>query len=88
MLSTWTARRVARRRAANRPAVRVLTYHRFGESRRDPWCVSAEVFESQVRWLAEQGLAVSLDDVLEFARGEKGLPDGAVLITTDFQTAC
>lgn len=65
------------------PTIRVLTYHRFGDAVRDPWCVSAAVFEEQMRWLAEQKLAVSLDDVERFVRGETQLPDGAVLVTMD-----
>ncbi len=72
-------RRLARRGSA----VRVLTYHRFGDAVRDPWCVSAKDFEDQMRWLAEQRLAVSLDDVERFVRGEGELPDGAVLVTMD-----
>jgi peptidoglycan/xylan/chitin deacetylase (PgdA/CDA1 family) len=65
------------------PLVRALTYHRFGEAERDPWCVSSRVFDTQMRWLAARGLAVSLDDVLGFARGERELPNGAVLVTMD-----
>lgn len=72
-----------RRRLADGPVVRVLTYHRFGEATRDPWCVSADDFEKQMRWLAERRLAVSIDDVVSFVRGERLLPDGAVLVTMD-----
>ena len=36
-----------------------------------------------MRWLAEQGLAVTLDDVLRFARGEVSLANGSVLVTID-----
>lgn len=64
-------------------AVRALMYHRFGEATRDPWCVGAAVFEGQIRHVAERRLAVSLADVVRFARGEVDLPDGAVLITID-----
>lgn len=84
MLGSWAALSVAAKRSAARaPTVRVLTYHRFGEAQRDPWCVSTAVFEAQVRWLADRGLAVSLQDVLRFAKGEIDLADGSVLITTD-----
>ncbi len=74
---------VLRKLLGRGPTVRVLTYHRFGGAVRDPWCVSAAVFEEQMRWLAEQKLAVSLDDVERFVRGEIQLPDGAVLVTMD-----
>lgn len=72
-----------RRLLADGPVVRVLTYHRFGDALRDPWCVSADDFEQQMRWLADRRLAVSLDDVVRFVRGEIELPDGAVLVTMD-----
>ncbi len=65
------------------PRVRVLTYHRFGESRRDPFCVDLMRFDEQMRWLAERGLAVSLADVEAFVRGARTLPDGACLVTMD-----
>src|SRR5689334_6110089 len=65
------------------PQVRAVTYHRFGSSVRDPYCVSRQVLEEHMRWLAENELAVSLDDVLAFARGERMLKDGSVLVTMD-----
>ena len=65
------------------PRVRVLTYHRFGDVPGDAFWVSAAHFEEQVKWLAEQGLAVSLRDVQEFVAGRQALPDGAALITID-----
>jgi peptidoglycan/xylan/chitin deacetylase (PgdA/CDA1 family) len=75
---SMTARRIAGGRR-----VRALTYHRFGDCERDPWCVAPAAFEQQMRWLAEQRLAVSLDDVLRFGRGELALPQDAVLVTMD-----
>lgn len=81
--SYLTGSLVLRKLAGRGPTVRVLTYHRFGDALRDPWCVSAAVFEEQMRWLAERKLAVSLDDVERFVRGEIELPDGAVLVTMD-----
>ena len=84
VIGSWLSGSLSLRRLwANGPRVRVLTYHRFGDAERDPWCVSAEDFEQQMQWLAAQGLAVSLDDVLAFVRGERRLPDGSVLVTMD-----
>ena len=68
---------------ATSPAIRVLTYHRFGASQRDPFCVSASAFAKHVAWLANKQLAVSLPDVEAFVRGEKTIPQGAVLISID-----
>jgi hypothetical protein len=50
------------------PTVRAITYHRFGDAVRDPWRVDRELLDEQMRWLAERGLAVSLEDVLAFIR--------------------
>jgi peptidoglycan/xylan/chitin deacetylase (PgdA/CDA1 family) len=72
-----------RRMFGRGPVVRVLTYHRFGDAHRDPWCVDAAAFEAQMKWLAQQRLAVSLDDIERFVRGEHDLPHGAVLVTMD-----
>lgn len=79
-LGSWAGAAVA---GSPGPNVRIVTYHRFGSGSRDPWCVAPEDFEAQMRWLAEERLAVSLDDVLAFARGEKTLADGSVLVTMD-----
>jgi peptidoglycan/xylan/chitin deacetylase (PgdA/CDA1 family) len=69
--------------AGSAPAVRVLTYHCFGRSRRDPFCLDPLDFERQVRWLAERQLAVSLSDVQAFLAGRRRLCDGSVLVTID-----
>ena len=65
------------------PCVRVLTYHRFGPSRRDPFCVSTEVFDRQMGWLATEGLAVSLDQVIAHVERREPLPAGSALVTID-----
>jgi peptidoglycan/xylan/chitin deacetylase (PgdA/CDA1 family) len=70
-------------RSHKEPRLRVLTYHRFGQSPYDPFCVSVASFEEQMAWLAHQALAVSLADVDAFLDGGKVLPDGAVLVTID-----
>lgn len=64
-------------------AVRVLTYHRFGRRRFDPFCVSPEDFDEQMAWLASTGRAVSLDDVFAFAQGNRDLPEDACLVSID-----
>jgi peptidoglycan/xylan/chitin deacetylase (PgdA/CDA1 family) len=83
VLGSFVSGSLALRRIGRGPTVRVLTYHRFGDATRDPWCVSAQVFEQQMQWLAQQRLAVSLEQVVRFARGEISLPDGSVLVTMD-----
>ena len=50
--------------AATGPRLRAITYHRFGDVPADPYCVSPVAFAAQMRWLAERGLLVSLDDAL------------------------
>jgi peptidoglycan/xylan/chitin deacetylase (PgdA/CDA1 family) len=65
------------------PRVRVLTYHRFGEIERDPFCLPRREFEAQVRFLAETKRAISLDDLRRFLAGEVVLPQGSALVTID-----
>jgi hypothetical protein len=89
--SRWLAKKAARTMmaAASAPAllatrgVRVLTYHRFGDARRAPFTVGAAAFERQMARLGRSGRAVSLGQVLAHVRGERSLPDGAVLVTAD-----
>jgi peptidoglycan/xylan/chitin deacetylase (PgdA/CDA1 family) len=73
----------ARDLAAAGPQVRALTYHRFGDALRDPFCVSRADFDAQMRWLAERRLLVSLPEVEDFVAGRRLLPRHAVLVTID-----
>ncbi len=67
----------------------VLTYHRVAEAddepALDPGLISAvpEDFEEQMRYVAETGRVVSLDEILAARRGEADLPPGAIAITFD-----
>ncbi|MEO6029062.1 MAG: polysaccharide deacetylase family protein, partial [Candidatus Binatia bacterium] len=65
------------------PCVRVLTYHRFGSSIRDPFSVREDDFERQMSWLAREGLAISLADLEGFLAGRQMLASGAILVTID-----
>ena len=69
--------------AATGPRLRAITYHRFGDVPADPYCVSPVAFAAQMRWLAERGLLVSLDDVQGFVAGHKELRPNSVLVTID-----
>lgn len=62
---------------------RVLTYHRFGRIPMDPFCVPPFEFDSHVKYVAENNLGVSLDDLVAFVAGEKSLPSDAVVLTSD-----
>jgi peptidoglycan/xylan/chitin deacetylase (PgdA/CDA1 family) len=72
-----------RRGLARGARVRVLTYHRFGEIARDPFCVSRADFAAQVRLLADAKRAIGLSDLLAFLAGERELASGSALITID-----
>ena len=65
------------------PTVRVLTYHRFGDVPRDPFCVSVADFDRQMSYIAERDLAVSLQDVEDFIAGTKDIKGSSLLITID-----
>jgi peptidoglycan/xylan/chitin deacetylase (PgdA/CDA1 family) len=83
-LGTWATGTLAARQLVQRgPRVRALTYHRFADQPRDPFSVTPEAFEEQMRFLAEERLAVSLDQVRRFVLGQEDLPDGACLVTID-----
>ncbi len=83
-LSMRASGALALRRALERVArVRVLTYHRFGEIARDPFCLARRDFEAQVRFLAERRRAIGLDEFQRFIAGEAEVAAGATLITID-----
>ncbi len=65
------------------PCVRVLTYHRFADVPRDPFCLPPADFEVHVRALAAGNCAVTIDQVRRFVAGEIDLPDGACLVAID-----
>lgn len=92
----WHAKKAARRGVAaaastmrslaatgGAPHVRVLTYHRFGVARRDPFVVHPNDFDRQLAWLAGTGRAISLADLEAFVAGRRTLADGSVLVTID-----
>jgi peptidoglycan/xylan/chitin deacetylase (PgdA/CDA1 family) len=78
--SGWLA---AAEAMAGKVRLRVLTYHRLGDSPHDPFCVRPSDFEVQMRYLAERRLAVSLADLEAMLIGQKQLPRHAVLVTVD-----
>ncbi len=97
-LLRWTSKKLARRMTVLSSAalrlprrsvatfsakVRVLTYHRCGFARRDPFCVSPDLFARQMRFLAENHLAISLEELEDMLAGRKPLRDGAVLVSAD-----
>ena len=82
-LCHWASHWVTTAGPQAKPSVRVLTYHRFGKVRRDPFCVAPNDFALQMAWLAERGLAVSLAEVEAFVHHGKQLKHGSVLVTID-----
>jgi peptidoglycan/xylan/chitin deacetylase (PgdA/CDA1 family) len=90
----WYAKKAARRCVAlapfrgSQPRVHVLTYHRFVDAPYDPFSVPPTTFERQMRWLREEGRAVSLHDVQEYLQGRSTLRDGSVLVTIDDGEPC
>ena len=75
--------RAIRRSLAAGPVVRVLTYHRFGELRHDPFCVSPRDFAAQMKLLSDEGRAVSLAQLQRFLIGQDSVPTDACLVTID-----
>jgi peptidoglycan/xylan/chitin deacetylase (PgdA/CDA1 family) len=63
--------------------VRAITYHRFGDAAFDPFTVRLAAFAAQMRWLAERGLLLSLDDLEQFLAGRRPARPDSVLVTID-----
>jgi peptidoglycan/xylan/chitin deacetylase (PgdA/CDA1 family) len=83
-ISSWLTGSLAASIATDsKPAIRVLTYHRFGESLRDPFCVSTDEFAKQMEFLAEQNAAVSLADLDRYLKGQTTLQNSSVVVTID-----
>jgi peptidoglycan/xylan/chitin deacetylase (PgdA/CDA1 family) len=64
--------------------VPILCYHRFGNGCDSPLCVSAELFDHQMRYLRNNGYRViSPEQLLAFLEYREPLPKKAVMITID-----
>jgi len=70
------------RQSTDGPA-RVLTYHRFGVTPRDPFCVAPRDFAQHMNYLARTGLAISLDQLRGFVRERCAVPHDSVMVTID-----
>ena len=65
------------------PRVRALTYHRFGNATRDPFCVTVQSFDKQMAYIANRGLALSLGEFTDFLAGRNSIAPDSVLVTID-----
>ena len=64
--------------------VPILCYHRFGDGCNSPLCVSAELFDHQMRYLRNHGYRViNPEQLLNFLSYRQALPKKAVMITID-----
>ena len=64
--------------------VPILCYHRFGNGCNSPLCVSAELFDHQMRYLRNHGYRViSPEQLLNFLSYRQAIPKKAVMITID-----
>ena len=75
--------------------VPILCYHRFGNGCNSPLCVSAELFDHQMRYLRNHGYRViSPEQLLNFLSYRQAIPKKAVMITIDdgyrsvYEVAC
>lgn len=92
-LTRWLAKKAARAAVGaislplgampgQRNRLRVLTYHRFAREARSPFSVSPDVLDRQMAWLAERGIAVGTDAVLDVLADRNDGPC-RVLVTID-----
>jgi peptidoglycan/xylan/chitin deacetylase (PgdA/CDA1 family) len=64
--------------------VPILCYHRFGNGCDSPLCVSAELFDHQMRYLRNHGYRViTPEQILDFLSYHQAIPQKAVMITID-----
>jgi peptidoglycan/xylan/chitin deacetylase (PgdA/CDA1 family) len=68
---------------AHGSSIRVLTYHRFGNSPRDPCCLDPRHFEQQLDWLLAHANLLSPAQFDSIMSGSRAAPRDAVLITID-----
>lgn len=68
---------------ARRPGIRVLTYHRFGQTPNDPLCQTPAEFESNLRWLAANAAVLNPQAFDAGMRAQGPAPRDAVMITID-----
>ena len=66
-----------------RTYARVLTYHGFRRSKRDPFAVSPGEFELQMAYLAERDMVASLDELGFLLEGNKLAGGPRVVVTID-----
>jgi len=69
------------------PGVVVLIYHRVGAGSGLELDVPLDVFTEQMAWLADRGIAATLDDALDALAGDAGDAVPRVVVTFDDGTA-
>lgn len=62
---------------------RILCYHRIEPVPRDRWSVSNKEFSRQMEFLKSEYHPVSLNDIVEWRKDRRSLPERAVAITFD-----
>lgn len=65
------------------PCIRVLTYHRFGTSKRDPVCIRPELFAEHLACLKMESTVLTPSDFIEIMSGRMAIPPRSTLITID-----
>lgn len=65
-------------------AIPILTYHDIQPASKSRFTITSELFEKQLRYLAEHGyVGITLDELARFLRYERPVPRKAVVITID-----
>jgi len=67
-----------------KPRARILVYHSIGDDPQNPFSVSPEDFEEQVRFLSQAYHVMALEELIAcITDGERQVPPDAVVITLD-----
>lgn len=64
--------------------VPILCYHRFADNCSSPLCMPADIFDSQMRYLKENGYrSITPEELLGFLQYKRPIPPKSIMITID-----
>lgn len=65
-------------------SVPIIAYHRFGDDCNSPLCMSAEIFDNQMRYLQTNGYrTITPSELIDFLNYRSLIPKKSILITID-----
>lgn len=62
---------------------RALMYHSFGYRKQDPFCITPEEFERQIKWVSHNKNVLSVKEFEQLLENKESIPKNSLLITID-----